>query len=207
MSSHAAYQAAHDGNFTEMIQLLLKDPAKAQDVSPRSKYTLLHQAAWHGDLLACGFLLGLGGANCITARNGNGETPFDVATRRGKTICASRLKLIESMKSPPQKRKAASVPAISATAQPLTVPPPTHPTLPPASNAAKAKTPILVISDPHGHLDAVKRALVEARKRVGPTIDSPLEVVLIGDFCDNGPHIKNLLNFLCEAQKNGKSYI
>lgn len=205
MSNDAAYQAAHNGEFDEMIKLLLVDPASAQYISPDSKYTLLHQAAWHGDMLACGFLLGLGGVNKLNALNARGETPYNVAIRQGNLTCASRF---ESICSKLPQRTAASVPATINPTKPLTLPVQKHPALPPASHvAAAAKNPILVISDPHGHLNAVKRALVEAHKRIQPTIASPLEVVLIGDFCDNGPHIKALLNFLCEAQKNGEWHI
>ena len=91
------YKCARDGHFDKMIALIHVFPEQAQYVSTESRYTPLHQAAWHGDLLACGFLLGCGGVNTLAALNANLETPADVAERRNHKECATRLRSIGSL--------------------------------------------------------------------------------------------------------------
>jgi len=60
-----------------------------------------------------------------------------------------------------------------------------------------AEGPILVLSDLHGNLDLLLRALRHGARLAGR---SDLTVVLIGDYCDNGPQIRELLDFLCDVK-------
>ena len=62
-------------------------------------------------------------------------------------------------------------------------------------------TPILVVSDIHGHLDALKSALDWFQSHLSP--DDDYTVVLLGDFCDNGNQIPQLLNWIRTAHDNG----
>ena len=72
-------------------------------MSTHKSYTLLHQAAWHGNQQACDFIL-RHHPDSLSALNCRGETPATVAYRRGHTACAAALKaranvLEESKKS------------------------------------------------------------------------------------------------------------
>lgn len=59
--------------------------------------------------------------------------------------------------------------------------------------------PILCISDLHGHLQLLKKAIRHGCKLAGTDF---LEVILLGDYCDNGPEIPQLLEYLsCEHWK------
>jgi hypothetical protein len=60
--------------------------------------------------------------------------------------------------------------------------------------AAAAAGPIVVVSDLHGNLQLLLRALDEAARVAGR---DDLTVVLLGDYCDNGYEVQPLLEFLC----------
>jgi len=128
--SVTAYEAAKHGDFSTMVALLQETPGQVRQVQPASGYTILHQAAWHGNQMACSFILGLGGTEMLTARNAKGETPIDVCHRKGHAVCASVLH--------------------AATLRPL--PAPTAASLP-------TDAPILVVADVHGHLAKLIAAL------------------------------------------------
>uniref|UniRef100_A0A0G4HM91 Calcineurin-like phosphoesterase domain-containing protein n=1 Tax=Chromera velia CCMP2878 TaxID=1169474 RepID=A0A0G4HM91_9ALVE len=61
--------------------------------------------------------------------------------------------------------------------------------------------PILVVSDLHGNLSLLLRALARGREIAGR---KDLKVVLLGDFVDNGGEISELLDFLCLVKENFK---
>jgi uridine kinase len=84
-----AYHAAKAGDFTRMVELIARHPHQVQYSSNTSGYTLLHQAAWHGNQFICGFLVALG-AN-VGAKNQKGETAASVAQLSGHTECAQAL--------------------------------------------------------------------------------------------------------------------
>mmetsp|Transcript_171093 Transcript_171093/g.415896 ORF Transcript_171093/g.415896 Transcript_171093/m.415896 type:complete len:414 (-) Transcript_171093:12-1253(-) len=63
--------------------------------------------------------------------------------------------------------------------------------------------PLLVISDPHGNLTVLKRALKRGAELAGR---EDLTVVLLGDYCDNGPEIRELLDFLADVAESGGRY-
>lgn len=59
------------------------------------------------------------------------------------------------------------------------------------------KGPILCISDLHGNLDLLRKAIcrgLEIAQR------SDLEIVLLGDLCDNGPDVPDLLEYLASEK-------
>jgi serine/threonine protein phosphatase 1 len=55
------------------------------------------------------------------------------------------------------------------------------------------RRPILVIADLHGHLDLFERALEHGRHLAGR---ADVTVVTLGDYCDNGPAVPELLDRL-----------
>jgi len=64
---------------------------------------------------------------------------------------------------------------------------------------------ILVITDLHGNLTLLKKALDKGNKIAN--YESNLAVILLGDYCDNGPEIPDLLSFLSEIQLNKGKYL
>eukprot|EP01043_Picozoa_sp_COSAG02_P073863 COSAG02_NODE_14543_length_1261_cov_0.817556_1_plen_126_part_00 len=68
------------------------------------------------------------------------------------------------------------------------------------ASGGSGEPPILVISDPHGNLSLVREALERGVHEAGRM---DLTVVLIGDYCDNGPELPALLDFLCDVHDNG----
>ena len=103
MPGNGAYEAAKTGRFDEMIALVEREPEQARWVSTHKSYTLLHQAAWHGNQRACDFIL-QHHPDSLSALNCDGETPAAVAYRRGHTACAAALKAQEESKKTRPKR-------------------------------------------------------------------------------------------------------
>ena len=166
------YTAAKYGSFLEMRTIVEQHTEAAVAYKDSdSKYTYLHQVAWHGNVSEALWLVARGAS--ATARNRRNETPAETATRRGYVACAQVLEA------------AASISECSAT------------------QTSAADTPILVISDPHGNLSLVLDALQRGARAVGRP---DLTVVLLGDFCDNGPEIPALLDFLCGVNEAGGKF-
>jgi hypothetical protein len=63
---------------------------------------------------------------------------------------------------------------------------------------------ILIITDLHGNLTLLKKALDEGNKIAN--YEQNLAVILLGDYCDNGPEIPELLDFLSEIELNEGKY-
>jgi predicted phosphodiesterase len=59
--------------------------------------------------------------------------------------------------------------------------------------------PLVAISDVHGHLKQLKLAFEKIFELTGR---EDCIVVLLGDYCDNGPDVPELIEYLIEIQKN-----
>lgn len=88
----SAYKHAKAGAFAKAAQVVSaskwpRELLLAQKIS--SGYTLLHQAAWHGQAQAVRDLLRLGADPCI--KNKGGQTPADIAEERGNSNALQHL--------------------------------------------------------------------------------------------------------------------
>ena len=60
---------------------------------------------------------------------------------------------------------------------------------------------LIAIADTHGHLDILQKLLVKIEDSY-----EEYDLVFMGDYCDNGPQIKELLEFLIEFTKKENVY-
>lgn len=68
-------------------------------------------------------------------------------------------------------------------------------------NVENPEKALIAIADTHGHLDILQKLLVKIEDSY-----EEYDLVFMGDYCDNGPQIKELLEFLIELTKKENVY-
>lgn len=94
MTAADVYEVAKSGDWNRVLSKMSRDSplaaACSRYVKPSSGWTFLHQAAYFGHDLAVRALVGLGAT--LDARSQDGQTPIDVAERRGHQGIAQTLR-------------------------------------------------------------------------------------------------------------------
>jgi len=94
MTVEELYEVAKSGEWDRVLASMSLDPAVAAACSRYAKHTsgwtFLHQAAYFGHELGVRALVGLGAT--LVARAADGETPLDVAERRGHRALAQLMR-------------------------------------------------------------------------------------------------------------------
>ena len=94
MTADDLYEVAKSGDWDRVLSKMSRDSTLSavcsRYVKPTSGWTFLHQAAYFGHELAVRALVGLGAA--LDARAQDGQTPIDVAERRGHRDLAQAMR-------------------------------------------------------------------------------------------------------------------
>mmetsp|Transcript_21550 Transcript_21550/g.37764 ORF Transcript_21550/g.37764 Transcript_21550/m.37764 type:complete len:280 (-) Transcript_21550:102-941(-) len=88
--AHQALDLAKSAKWRELFSMLDKHPALVDARPPERKYTILHQAAWHGSKLAVDTLIDKYGAD-VSALTSSGEIAAKVARDQGHGLLASSI--------------------------------------------------------------------------------------------------------------------
>jgi hypothetical protein len=94
MTDEDLYEVAKSGQWDRVLAAMSRDSTVAaacsRYVRPTSGWTFLHQAAYFGHEMGARAVVGLGGT--LDARSKDGESPIDVAEKRGHNALAQLLR-------------------------------------------------------------------------------------------------------------------